>query len=516
MSFLTSLLNHYSMSFEDLRRRSSERSFVDLKRPPEDVLMPFCDILRSAKEKKEKAVIYGDYDVDGLTSTAILKSALDEFGIGCGFFIPSRYHEGYGLNNERIDQFYQKGYSLLIAVDNGITCFEEILYARKLGFTVIVIDHHQKRDALPEADFIFHQDSFTDYNCSAASLAYFAASALLGRDDEYFAFLAGLGVFSDVMPLVGNNLVFAKMALSLLNRNRYGNISLLLERYPATCEDLSFTVISKLNSVGRIREDSLSTNNACRFLIDRDGKRGWLNYAKDIEEANEIKKKELDEPRYDSHVFESSCFIGVRYEGKSGLTGLLANRLLDEKGKTACVFCLDPKDDDVLVASIRADDDYQLNDFFKKYESVFLAHGGHTKACGFSIPRDKMDAVCVDLAMWIMSRSSSGKKKEDSIPVVKEDLTPENARVYELFLPFGEGFDAPLFSLSVAREELSSSKSGKIVLAKEGGRIFARCFVSPDVLEKDFEYADMTGTLKIDSFRGEKNLRLDCDFLETR
>ena len=491
------------------------RSFVDLERPSEDVLMPFCDILRSAKAKTGKAVIYGDYDVDGLTSTAILKSALDEFGIGCGFFIPSRYHEGYGLNKERIDQFHQKGYSLLIAVDNGITCFDEIGYARKLGFTVIVIDHHQKRDVLPEADFIFHQDSFAGYNCSAASLAYFAASSLLGRDDEYFAFLAGLGVFSDVMPLVGNNLVFARMALDILNKRRYGNISLLLDGYPVTYKDLSFTVIAKLNAVGRVREDSFSTNNACRFLIDRDGKRGWLCHAKDINAANEIKKKELNEPRYDSHVFESSCFIGVRYEGKSGLTGLLANRLLDEKGKTACVFCTDPKDENVLVASIRAGDDYQLNDFFKKYESVFIRYGGHSKACGFSIPCDKMDIVCVNLTMWIMKRSALEKKKEECIPLVKEDLAPENVKVYEMFEPFGEGFEEPLFSLSVAREDLSLSKNGNSVLAKDGNRIVAMCFNSPDILEKDFDYAEMIGKLRINDFRGMKNLELVCDTFET-
>ncbi len=515
MSLLTSLLNHYSMSFEDLRRRSSARSFVDLKRPENDVLTPFTNLIRQAKDEKAKVVIYGDYDVDGLTSTAILKTAMDEYGLECGFFIPSRYVEGYGLTQERIKQFSQKGYKYLIAVDNGITCFDQIEYAKSLGFTTIVIDHHQKQEKLPGADFIFHQDMFVDYNCSAASLAYFASSQLLGRDDEYLAVLAGLAVFSDVMPLVGNNLVFARMALDFINRNRYRNMSLLLDKYPATYEDLSYSIIAKLNAVGRVRSDSISTNNACRFLLDRDGTKGYLRYVGDIRDANEEKKKELKEPSFDSHVFETDTFIGVRYEGKSGLTGLLANRLLNEKKKTACVFALDPKDDNVLVCSIRANEDYSLNDFCKKHENVFLTYGGHSKAMGFSIPKEKMDLVCVDLAMWIMSKSFGIKKKDESIQLIKEDLSLENTEVYERFEPFGEGFPAPLFSLTVSKDSLFLSKNETSVLVKDHNRILAFYFNDTSLMDKDFEYVTFTGKLRIDSYANTKSLRLIAEKAET-
>ncbi len=516
MSLLTSLLNFYSMSYEDLRRRASERSFADLKRPDPEVLKPLLGLISRAKTKKMKAVIYGDYDVDGLTSTAIVKRALDEFGIECGFFIPSRYVEGYGLNKERVRQFYYKGYSLLICVDNGISCFEEIKYAKMFGFKVIVIDHHQKQDTLPNADCIFHQDSFLDYNCSAASLAYFVASSLLKRDDEYLAFLAGLAVFSDVMPLVGNNLTFAKMALKLLNTNRYKNISMLLESYPATYDDLSFSVNSKLNAVGRVKDDSLSTNNACRFLIDKDARGNCMKEAKNIKEANEEKKNEVKDPRYDGHVFETSSFIGVRYEGKSGLTGLLANRLLEEKGKTACVFAKDPKQEGVLVASIRADSDYSLSDFFKKYKSVFITYGGHSKAMGFSVKSEDMDKVCVYLATWIMSKPFASKKEDKCIEIIREDLVPSNVSVFRNFEPFGEEFEAPVFSLTVSKEDLSLSNSGKALLVKNGGDIIAMYYKDTSVLDREFDYAVLKGKLRINSFKGRETLELVADGFSTR
>ena len=178
--------------------------------------------LDRALKNKEKMVIYGDYDVDGLTSTAIMVMGLSACGLQPGFFIPSRYHEGYGLHAERIRQFQEKGYHLIITVDNGISCHEQIALAKFFGMEVVVIDHHSCPATLPDTPYIFHQlhSSFLDYNCSAASLSYFVVSRLMHRDDPYLATLAGIAVFSDVMPLIGNNLELAKLSLQFLQQYR--------------------------------------------------------------------------------------------------------------------------------------------------------------------------------------------------------------------------------------------------------------------------------------------------------
>ena len=182
MDFLASLLEHYHRTAKDLEARNALRSFSSLVLP--DDYPGFQKVIHRLEEaisNKEKAVIYGDYDVDGLTSTAIRKRTLDSLGLNPGFFIPSRYHEGYGLNEERVRQFKEKGYSLIITVDNGISAKDSISLASSLGRETIVIDHHELPDILPPTPYIFThlRDKFIPYNCSAASLALFVSHSLL-------------------------------------------------------------------------------------------------------------------------------------------------------------------------------------------------------------------------------------------------------------------------------------------------------------------------------------------------
>ena len=142
----------------DLDARNKQRSFLDLKRPYINAdFLNVIKILREIKANNEKIVIYGDYDADGITATAILKIAFDNFGLHTGFFIPNRYVEGYGLNNKRIDDFHHKGYKYILTVDNGITADKAIDYALSLGITTIVVDHHNCDNLAINTPYIFHQ-----------------------------------------------------------------------------------------------------------------------------------------------------------------------------------------------------------------------------------------------------------------------------------------------------------------------------------------------------------------------
>ncbi|MFA6830637.1 MAG: DHH family phosphoesterase, partial [Bacilli bacterium] len=235
-------------------------------------LPDFVKVVNRIKEsisKHEKVVVYGDYDVDGLTSTAIMVKTLLQLGLKSGYFIPSRYHEGYGLCISRVEDFIKKGYQTIITVDNGISAFEAIDYAKSKGLEVIVIDHHEIQEKLPNTDYIFHQNlsGFIDYNCSAASLAFFVCSYLLGGFDYYLATMAGIAVFSDVMPLIGNNLELAKISLFAMKKFRYPNLISLNTSDEISYDYYSFVLIPSLNSVGRILTDTLATNAACKFLI---------------------------------------------------------------------------------------------------------------------------------------------------------------------------------------------------------------------------------------------------------
>lgn len=215
---LRKLKDYYSLSDSEFEERIAVPSVSDLPNPfilYSDFHL-LIDKLKEYIKENKKIVVYGDYDVDGLTSTSILVGTLQIMGVTPGYYIPSRYIDGYGINKTRVDQFIAKGYEVIITVDNGISEVETIDYAKSKGLEVIVIDHHEvTKDVLPNADFIFHQYicNISNYNISAAFLALMVSYGILGEYNEYFITLAGLAVFSDSMPVIHANLTLARLSL---------------------------------------------------------------------------------------------------------------------------------------------------------------------------------------------------------------------------------------------------------------------------------------------------------------
>ena len=182
MELLDRLLEYYDLSNEEYHQKMSYLGLGQIPNPFSkiDGFAQKIDFIKSFKGKK--VVIYGDYDVDGIMSTSILVYTLKKLDFDVGYFIPSRYEEGYGLNASRVKQFKEKGYSLIITVDNGIAAFEEINLALKEGLEVFVIDHHEAKETLPlKEDKIIHQfvSHYVDYNISAAFLSLLVSYGLL-------------------------------------------------------------------------------------------------------------------------------------------------------------------------------------------------------------------------------------------------------------------------------------------------------------------------------------------------
>lgn len=518
MTFLTQLLNHYHLTNEDLRARNAQGSFRRLALPDgEKRFEAVLDRLEQAIAQKEKTVLYGDYDVDGLTSTAILKRALDARGLNPGFFIPSRYVEGYGLHPGRIDQFFQKGYRLIVCLDNGITAFDAIKKARGLGMEVVVIDHHSLADTLPDTPYIFHHrlSGFIDYDCSAASLSYLLSRRLLKRDDGYLAFLAGLAVLSDVMPLQGNNLELLKLALQAYNRERFGNIALILPPV-ATYDDLSFRLIPALNSVGRIKTDSMATNRACQFLVRMEDGTFVEKMARYILDCNAERKttvREMKEIPSRSLSTEGGCCLSI--DAPSGLCGLYANKVLRERDVSVCCFARDEKDPERLVGSIRAVDGFSAIDFLRRKEKGLVAYGGHDRACGVTILARQFFQFATDfLSECEKCRLEGVRRKDDRIDIALEDLTEGNFETLRLFEPFGEGFERPTFALSCPLEDVQ--RMGKYFQAvSEDRKGKAICFQDPSKAIRDgYETAVFVGSLSLDEFKGRKTYTLIANKFE--
>ncbi len=507
MSFLSQLLEHYHLTVKDLGVRNAPGSFTNLVTPFENVsFLSLVKRLRHAVAVHEKTVIYGDYDVDGITATTIMKRVLDEKGLNPGYFIPSRYREGYGLNSDRVREFHEKGYHLILTVDNGISAVESISLAKSFGMDVLVIDHHDVPDALPPYDAVFHQtlSSFLSYNCSAASLALFIAAALRdNRFDDYDATLAGLAVFSDVMPLDGNNLELAKIMLANLKRYQYPNLMKLLSG-DVSYHGIGFSVNPLLNAPGRIAKDVLSTNHVVLFLLENRESERMNRLFEEIVKTNELRKKVIAEQKL-MFPFISAHTQTYQMNSYSGLSGSVANRLMLSKHLPTAVFASMEKDDNYLVGSIRVPDGYDAISFIRKVPSLFVASGGHPRACGITIRKTDYIRFATEFASFFALAHPEAETTESSIPIVLSDLNEENFRIYESFEPFGEGFESPKFTLTVEKNDLVLSKNGKAVFSKvtpTGGRLC--CFQSVLAIKDSIaSYFEFTGTLRKNEFNGK-------------
>lgn len=506
--FYNLLLRYYQISDEKLKDRNKKVTISDLNRPYNlEKFLLVTSRIKKAIDDKEKIVIYGDYDFDGISSTAIIKRMFDKLSYQVGFFIPSRYKEGYGLKKERVDQFIIKGYNLIITVDNGASCNELISYCKSKNVDVVVIDHHVIQEEV-KTPYLFHQNDsgFLDYNCSAASLAYFISSYILQEDDLYNITLAGLAVFSDIMELKGNNLIFAKLALENINNNTFSNLEAFIypKKKPYSYDDLSFNIISSINAVGRVCKDSISTINACRYLLNPDIDDKIKNYFKTIVKANDEKKKIVSNFTIDSEINNEYIYC-LTTSSFSGLTGLYANKILKKYNKPTAVFAIDEKNNEMLVGSIRVNNSYSLLNYLNNPKKYFISSGGHKKAMGITINKKDYYQFITDFMLLI---SSQVKEEEKSITITLDELTLSNYKVYKLFEPFGEGFNKPIFDVIVKGSDIKkiSDKYTCCFSSNNEGKIAYFSSIKEEILKES--YYVFKGELNLEKFNNQEHFTL--------
>ena len=518
-AFLISLLKYFKITLKDLETRVNTRSFVNLKRPYDlSDFQNFISKLIDVKNSGDKLVIYGDYDVDGISATAILKSTFDQIGLKSGFYIPNRYIDGYGLTKTRIDDFKSKEYKYILTVDNGISAIDSIQYANSLGIEVIVVDHHEPSEKIKDVSkFVFHQSlsKFTTYNCSAASLAYFIAAYLLNKDIEYFATLAGLAVFSDVMPMIENNLIFAKLALKFLSQYHFSNLSYLLNnKYSLNYDDLTFYLIPALNAAGRISNDVLSTNNVCRFLLSFSPDK-VTSLGDRILAFNEKRKNIVSQlKKEDNKCFSTSHAQAFIIDGSlSGISGLLANRYMRDAKMPTLVLMPNEKNQETYVGSIRSFKPYSLTKFISQNRNSFIDIGGHELASGFTIYKNKSFQIITsflsDMEKYYLLNPDYD---EEYIDITLNDLNTENFQIYSKFMPFGNCFEKPKFKIEVSKDDLIISKNKKAVFAyssdKTGKLVY---FGDPSFLDSvPGDSVSFIGTLEEEYFNKNITICLKC------
>ncbi len=419
----------------------SEEQIAELLDPSEELTSCRCEAidrvcrrLAEARDKKEKVFVAGDYDADGICSTAIMKDTLDRLRITNGYYIPDRFKEGYGLSAATVKLAFEKGYRLIITVDNGVKCFESLTLAKELGMDVIVTDHHTIEEEVP-CDILLHPDLMEDCfaNLSGAGVVLEISRRMLGDIPMHTA-LAAIALIGDVMPVWKENRRIIKAGLRAIERGELPAVLPLFRRGGAVDSTaISFQVVPKLNSVARMNDTS-NVNTLVPFLLSR--KKNQIDrYAVQLERVNNARRRRSDtmvkralELADDSAfpvIFDESFFEGVN--------GIAAGRLARSMHKPVLVFS---RHDDLLKGSGRSVEGFDMYSFFSGFEEL-EQFGGHTGAVGIAVKESNYEAFCAHVAEQMRQMPlPQGETADPAFLIHPDHLNLEEVMAFEALRPF--------------------------------------------------------------------------------
>lgn len=421
-------------------------------------------ILKSISDKK-KIVIYGDYDVDGICSVSILYRTFKLLNYDVGYYVPNRYEDGYGLNVNRVEQFYDKGYSLIICVDNGIKAFDAIKKAKEKRIDVIVLDHHSKEETLPNFDLYLHPEysMFSEYNMCGASICYYVSKALLASSDDVCLALAGIATIGDVMPLVGQNKLLVKKSLDILNKFKYKSINLLNSNQKQYDENvIGMQIVPKLNSIGRMCKGTI-INKLVTYLTSSDLKE-IENIASFIEKTNASRRVITEEyfTKLDKKEYKDKIIVEKNDDMLEGINGIIAAHFLNKYKLPSIIFSLD-ESKEFYKGSARSLKSFNIIELIKKSKYVEF-YGGHKGAAGLTIKKENYE----NFKNEIIELCKDNEYEDDVLEVIEVNSDELSYKSYLDLLklsPFGEENPNPLFILkNINKNDMKMSKDGKHIL----------------------------------------------------
>ena len=469
--------------------------------------------IHEAIENHEKICIYGDYDCDGILATTILVQAFLELGVEVGYHIPNRFDDGYGLNVKRVEQMAQKGYSLIITVDNGVKAFEAVERANELGVDVIITDHHQFDNDLPDACTFIHTKLSPDYpfkEISGGFVAYKLASALLGRQDKYLYCLAAITTVSDMMPLLDENRSLVKKALIFMKEEKYPSLELLLgnqQTYSTT--SIGFVIAPKINSFGRLPE-FCSPNVLVKYFL-KNAPRDFMVKVSQMAISLNTKRQTMTNQQYemakegmgDDFLYWSSDQV------HEGLVGLIAGKYTREYERPGFVMAYDEKKG-LYKGSARSIEGFSLHQFFMEHQDQFVAFGGHSLAGGFTVDEAHYDSCyqCIKDALKDLRLHPT----TTVLHIDEQDIDIKNVESLSLLEPFGMSNEEPLYMLKdvpVSQiQQLSQGKHLKMQTDLNRSHVSMLYFQHGDLYGKlkNIKKMSVIGTLQINEYRNQKSL----------
>lgn len=511
------LLDYYQINEDDYKKLIAPVSEENFDAGHSFKDMDNCvRVVKEAMDKKEKIFIYGDYDCDGIMSISILVKMFAYLNYPVSYHVPNRYLDGYGLTLKRAQEIVEKGYQLLITVDNGITAFEGIEYAKNHGLKVLIFDHHQPDPVLPIADYILHPEvsSFGETATSAGFVTFMFAKSFLGKYDQYLATLAAISVVSDMMPLKDYNRNLLRLVIEQYQKHGFANIDLLKEKEPFNEVTIGMKIAPKVNAVGRLIEDDELLPRTVTFFTSED-KNTLLNYNDWITNINN-ERKDVTKSAVDNSkdVDVSRAAIIAVIPEKEGVIGLIANNFAKKYHKPTIIFALDATGE-AYKGSCRAPKGFNVVDAFNQLDKYLLTAGGHASAGGCSVKVSDFEEF-KEAFIAIAEKCEVLEDEENAIPLYINEITQESYDLVASFSPFGECWASPRFKLARIRvQSLMYSRDYQHILTSIGNNARLTGFYFSKEQMQEHQYVDMIGTLRLSTFYNKTTVEfLISDILE--
>lgn len=421
------------------------------------------DRILQAVENKESIVIYGDYDIDGITASTVMVETIKNLGHEARSYIPDRFEEGYGINHDALEKLKGEGTDLVITVDCGITSAKEVAWAMQNGLDIIVTDHHSVPEVIPEAIAVINPKQ-PDCNYPFKDLAGVGVAFKLSQaaqiksgkpekgHEKWLLDVVALGTVCDVVTLVGENRVLASFGLKVMNKTRRVGLRALaevsgVEMGKITSYTLGFMFGPRMNAAGRLEHAARSlelmlTNDATRAReiaseLDSLNKQRQSDQAKIVREAKEMAAEYADDP----------VLVLASADWSHGIVGIAASKVAESAGKPTLIMQIM---DDKAKGSARSFGGFNLIDALRTGDDLFIKYGGHAFAAGYTIPVNKLDDLRDRLNEHFLEVSADlpGQVSEHDINL--EDFSPIDWDLHTGLTqlePFGNGNRQPSIAI---------------------------------------------------------------------
>ena len=485
--------------------------------------------IEKAIMRNERITVFGDYDADGVTSTSILYMFLRENGADVNYYIPNRFTDGYGMNKDAISNIAKNNTKLIITVDNGIAAYDEVEFAKSLGIDVIVTDHHECPEKLPDCCAVINpkrKDSKYPFSELAGVGVAFKLISALNKDGlekiiKKYILITAIGTIADIVPLNDENRAIVIMGLKMVLCNANPGVQALLDvvniEGDAKVSDFAFGIVPRINAAGRLENASV-----CVEMFSSEDYNKCMNIAKQIDLLNTERQnieKNITDTVFDiierDKLYKDNVIVVYGEGWNSGVIGIVASKV-SEKYYKPCIVITDDTDD-VAKGSGRSVSDFDLYEALYHCKEILTKFGGHSLAAGLSLEKANIEEfrIVINKYAFDVLKGKSFVHKINIDYTLKESfLNVDTINSLNVLEPYGVGNPKPVFALLeakvVRKQLLSEGKHIKLSLNYDGVYIDAIGFSMGDFAPVITEGCtiDVAGSLEVNSFRGVCNPQL--------